>query len=196
MELEDGETGSRLSVGRNLQISVFGDNTQARQALFSALRQWANDIEAPAWQRVWLRLTDIGIHWAVVVVGVTVLSAIDLAIEFFGRSSLYKNAAHALLAKGVGTKDLTKAIEIILALESNYNPSPRAETWWAQELQLALVVFGVMLAIRPRLEIGLGKGRRRIVAWTWWMRFVAISLPLFIITTAVRSLLQKVLHLG
>jgi hypothetical protein len=64
MELENGEARSRIRAGRNLQISVSGNNSQEREVLFTALRQWTNDIQAPSWQRAWLWMTDQGLQWA------------------------------------------------------------------------------------------------------------------------------------
>lgn len=199
MNLENGETRCRLSIGGNgtdLQLSVYGDDRQEREDLFNALRGWIHNVQAPRWQRLWNRFVDFGFHWFAGAAVCFIILVIDAVGHFaFSQGSPYTAAAHALVAKGVTPNDVPKAIEMILALESNYNPSPRAVTWGAQEIELVILIFCGMLSIRPRFEVGLGKGVERISRWNLWTRIVAVSLPLFVISTVAGNLLLNLFHL-
>lgn len=122
MKLGNGETRRELSLHRlcasTLQLSVYGDDNQDRQDLFTALRQWVSDIQAPDWQRMWIGLTNFGVQWFIALIGLVIIRFV-----YITPSAPYVEAAHALVAKGLTPKDVTKAIEIILALQSRYNPS-------------------------------------------------------------------------
>ena len=177
-------------------MSVTGDDQRDREQLFIALRTWATDVQAPTWQRLWNRSVDRGYVYFVVIIFVGFsLSALGAHSIASRPGSRYMKEAHALLDKGVSQGDISKAVEITLALQSNYNPDPVEVPVWILWLDLAAVLIAVMLWIRPSLEIGLGKGKRRMGYWKLWTGFVAVSLPSFIAVTVARSLLLTFLHL-
>jgi hypothetical protein len=198
MELSNGETRCFFSLGgplnKNLRLSVSGTNQQSRERLFSQLRYWVTDCQAPGWQRAWNWVASEGFQWLLWWIVVSV-SWIILAEIMAGKGdSHYIDAAHKLLAKGLDSKDLTKALELILALESHYQPTNSTEI----PIWILLVTFGgllvcIALSIRPRIEVGLGKGKARLRLWNLWMRFVAVTLPLFVVATVARNIISAII---
>lgn len=195
MVLSNSETSSSLSVGgrwtKNLRLSVTGANQQDRERLFIALRNWVIDCQAPTWQRAWSWAASHWIQWFTWWVVIAGLSSQLLPGKQY---SPYIDEAHQLLTKGIGDKDLPKALEIILALESGYgvrsSPSGNALLFFLVAIGGLLVCIAV--SIYPRVEVGLGKGRIRIRIWTWWMRFVVVSVPLFVFSTVARNALSEI----
>jgi hypothetical protein len=176
---------------KNLRLSVSGDDQQERERLFIELRNWVHDVMAPQWQRIWNRIASTQLHWFVLV-GLIVMST---SIVTSATESPYIGAAHALLAKGLQSKDITKALELVLALESNYRPNPsrRALPFWFLVLVVAGPITCTMLSARPKIEIGLGKGRTRLRLWNLWMRFVAITIPLSILGALGQNFLNSII---
>jgi hypothetical protein len=139
---------------------------------------------------VWNWVASHQIQWAI---WVSVVYASSTILREKGNSP-YADAAHKLLDKGIDSKDLTKALELMLALESDYRPmnSTGIPRWFL------LVAFGglfvcIALSIHPHIEVGLGKGRARLRHWNLWVRFVALTIPLFVVSTAARNIISSII---
>jgi hypothetical protein len=187
-----GGVDCALSLGRfgdGLRLSVEGRDEEERYRLFNSLRRWVEDARGPAWQRYWIWTVSKGIHWLVFfIIGAVISSS---ALYASTASSPYVEAAHSLLSKGVTTNDTSKALEIILALQSKYKPGPIRMSMWPYELWFAAFIFCVILSIRPKLEIGVGKGRHRIRRWKMWSWLVAVYVPGLFFTTMFGDLMHK-----
>lgn len=199
MELGNGETRCSLSIGgrwndNNLRLSVSGDNQQDRESLFFALRKWVSDCQAPGWQRAWnwtaSHWTQWFIWWALVVS----FFLKDLLVK--SGDSPYVDAAHKLLAKGIDSKDITKALEFILALESGYGirSSPSGNPILFLLVAVGGLLVCIALSIHPHFEVGLGKGRSRLRFWNWWTRCVAVSLPIFVLSTVAENFISEIIR--
>lgn len=177
--------------GKNLRLSVSGDDQQERERLFIALRNWVNDVKSPGWQRAWHRIASTAIHWLLWSFAIIVSAAILGAPE----RSPYTDAAHKLLAKGLESKDLTKALELILAFESNYRPgrNPASIPLWFWLVVIGGLAICVMLSVHPYIEFGLGHGKARLRLWNFWTRLVAVTIPIFVFTTVARNLISSVI---
>jgi|ERR1051326_1514760 len=98
----------------------------------------------------------------------------------------YQAQAVELLQKGVNPQNEIKAIEILLALQSDYRnqqipPSKPSGRFW-----LFLVVGGLLclaLSFPPELVVGLGKGEKELARWQSWIKFVSITVPAFLAST-------------
>jgi hypothetical protein len=194
MEVGNDVTKASLFLPRKyyrneVDLSVTGQDRQEREEVFVALRRWIDDVQPPPCQQVWEWTVSHGAHW--LLLWFTFLALATLNITLPGPSP-YKSAAHELLAKGLTTKDTTKALEMILALESSYNPTPvNRQLGRSLELLLGAAVFCIMLQIRPGVEIGIGRGRQRIQFWTWWTRVVAFTIPGSLIAILAKGIVQR-----
>jgi hypothetical protein len=195
-ELRNGETTCSLSVGGRwneniLSLSASGANQQDRERIFIAVRNWVNECQAPLWQRAWNWTASNLIQWALW----WLLLMVFLGLVGGQLQSPYINEAHRLLAKGLESKDITKALEILLALQSSYRttsvPSGTPSLFWLVALGGLFVC--IALSIYPRIEVGWGKGRTRIKVWKWWMGFVMVSIPIFILSTVARNILGEMI---
>jgi hypothetical protein len=92
-----------------------------------------------------------------------------------------KSEARQLIAQGITPANSARAIELMLALESDYAPPNHAPNYklsprfWGVFL-LGLIVL-VCLRICPKMEIGLWAGRRPLERWRLWMRIVSATIP-------------------
>ena len=109
--------------GPRLTVSVEPNHVETAQTLFGALSNWASDIEAPRWQRKWSSFSD----WAAVVLFMWILvgaGVFPLSNWGEGGRNFMKQEGRKLLANGgISEKNEKDAIGLILALESDYNPS-------------------------------------------------------------------------
>jgi hypothetical protein len=102
-----------------------------------------------------------------------------------------KQESHELLKNGLEEKELSKAVQILLENESNYVPenfSPSTQTnKTVFNIWLAALVILIILFIRPRTVIGLGKNKWKVIFYRRWTYFVLVFIPLSILFPIIMS---------
>jgi hypothetical protein len=186
--LRVGEVKARVSLNsswrEDLQISVEPNDLEVAQSLFGALRNWASDVEAPKWQQRWLRYRLFFVYFLFLwlFMGLVYIPLIKLGDS---ATRVQKAEARKLLAGGVTQANEQRAIELLLAIESDYDPGVPA---WVPGLRYWLyfglgALFLAAACICPRVSIGIWKGKRRLKQWRFWIKTVTVSVPLFIVTS-------------
>jgi len=163
-----------------LTVKVEPNDNEVAQGLFGSLSNWASGIETPKWQQKWLEF-----KWLAEILLVMFLIVASIFVPFSNWSEAGKSAAkeeaRKLLAAGQVNDDNEKhAIELLLAIESDYRPSsisapPLGLKYWGYVSLIAIV--GLSITIYPSICIGLWKGRRRLRVWRLWMRTLTIGIP-------------------
>lgn len=182
LQLQAGDIRCSLSIEEGytprLDLRVATAERSEGNELFAALRQWIDGVKPTAGQRWWVKLQ--GLQWFVWFSWLIVTLFIEAAIA---SSSPYEEAAHKLLAHGLERADQLKALQILLALSSDYQPQGSAglhlHAWFWVSLVAGLISC-ILLSIQPRVCIGLGKGETRVRRWRRWMSFVFFSIPSFV----------------
>jgi hypothetical protein len=184
-----------------LEIDV-NPNCPHAQGLKSTLEDWATRVSAPAWQRVWLKVTSFlpFLQWMPAILFLIVFlgalpnsdAARDVALREY-QVQLCKDA-HELLADGVNSEEVARAVELELALSTNYLPPTYALPGvpvfrWPALAFILSVVFGVISSLRPRLHIGLGRGEAAIRRWKLWLRFSFYKVPVLLLSSVVIPLI-------
>ena len=173
------------------------------QGLKSTLEGWVTGVSAPAWQRGWLKVTSAipFLQWIPAALFLIIfLSALptsdtarDAALSEY--QDQLREDAHELLTDGVSSEEVARAVELELALSTNYlSPTcalPEVPVFrWPALLALILsVVFGVIASLRPRFHIGLGRGQAVIRRWRWWLRFAFYTVPLLLLSSVISHIL-------
>jgi hypothetical protein len=185
--------------GANLYIETFPDYLSESREAFGVLRQWATRIEAPRWQQALRSIYGIFIFVFIFVLLSLFDSAETRAKEF--KTQELKTEAKQLLGDGLKPDEQVRAIEIMLALQTEFVPTEAIEKAAptlkkSVAIQYLSAVACLILSIWPSMELGIGKGENRIRGWRWWLKIVFYSIPGWVIgvfflprlETAIRSL--------
>ncbi len=148
--------------------------------IFGELKNWADSVEAPLW-RQWLLLGlrplfRPGLALAVVILLSMLLNTSPGPTEY---KDALKQQARTLLHDGINQQNQTKALELMLALESDYIP-PGTKPQQARKpiagYLIAVYVLG-FLSFTPTLCIGIWAGKKRLRWWNWWLNFNTVTIP-------------------
>lgn len=130
-------------------------------------------------------------------VGFPIMFLLTLMTLFLSKSTsdIYKTKlkqeSQELLKNGIEEKEVSKAVQILLENESNYVPenfSPSTQTnktvftVWSAALVILIILF-----VRPRTVIGLGKNKWKVIFYRRWTYFVLVFIPLSILFPIIRS---------
>lgn len=171
---------------RRLRLSLYGTNAEEARSLFDTLRLWAEKTKAATLERLWVKATGFGVHWGLWFIIVSAASEIIIHPS----ASPYKEQAHRLLSKGLLPNEQLKALELLLALESNYDPHPYLPAWFSVVVLVGLLLC-ILLSVRPNVVLALGKGVSRVNLWRWWVRVVFVSVPLFLFSTVASVFIKR-----
>lgn len=171
---------------RQLSIGVSSDDKQLSEELFGKLQNWATDIQPKRWLQKWL---DWGPMWGRFSCFVWLFASImTFAVLAAPREAPSQTAQQArqIAEQGVTPSNQAKAIGLLLALETGYEPIstppirhyPGKQYWLIVCLSLAVLLA---ISFPPKGGISLWKGRQSVFRQRNWIRFVSVSIPLFIL---------------
>ena len=176
----------------DLRISAGPEGSPAALAAFNSVKDWAVSIQAPRWQRAWMRL--YGLQWFAFFGVVVACLSLSQARR---PESPYFNEAHALLASGVTPQNQTKAIELTLALTSGYIPPNTPQQTPALSRAAAMAIIAIAFAVAmiahkspPDFALGIGLGAKTVDRWRRWLATVR-RVPAFLVTLALIPKLKE-----
>jgi len=162
------------------EIKVSPPGSSASYEIFGELNNWADSLEVPLWRR-WLVLElrpwfRIGLGCSIVFLLLTLLNTSPGPTEY--KESL-KQQARALLHDGINEQNKTKALELVLALESDYIPAgtqPKKARKPIAWYLIIVYIFG-FLSFTPTLCIAIWAGKGRLRWWNWWLKINMVTIP-------------------
>jgi hypothetical protein len=103
--------------------------------------------------------------------------------------------AHRLLKNGVTAAEQSKAIELLLALDSGYDvgAGPRGMTARGWIIVVCGTAIALAASVPPKTTIGIGRGRSAIRRWRIWVRFVGVTVPTMIFGNLVWPQIQQII---
>lgn len=178
---------------RDLSIDIEPNDPEVAQEFFGALNNWATDVEAPKWQQKW-----VNFRW---VFGLLLFIWLFFGLIFIPLISwevagqrASRAEARKLLAEGISASSERRALELLLAIESGYDPGVHSALlgvrYWAY-----VVTGGLTLActvVCPTVCIGVWKGKQRVRRWRGWIKTVTVTIPMLLLGSAI---LPWILHL-
>ena len=183
LDVACGAISARIEAGSgfdpSLAIEVSPSNYEPARTLFAALRRWARGVTPARWQQVWRSVVFTPfipwMVWVVLLFSVWGVS-MDSQAKYY-----YRDQAHRLIQNGVTPDKQQKALETMLALQSEY-PAPVQYPigHWFWLFLLTGTVATAILAHPPNLEVGIGRGEDRVVRWQKWMRAAFVFVPTFL----------------
>jgi hypothetical protein len=174
----------RSSISAGISIDVEPNHVEVAQELFGALSNWANDVEAPRWQQRWLQLKDLA---AALLFFALIFGFVLVPLFNWGGAGKSASVAEArkLLTSGIDSSNERRAISLLLAIASDYDPGVPAPSlgsryWGYLLLSCVILLIGTSC---PSVSIGLWKGKRRLRATRAWIRTVTVALPTILAST-------------
>ena len=167
------------------EVKVNPQSGSASYDIFVELRNWADTVEAPLWKQ-WLLFAPRILYR--VALGIIFFAFIATLFNNSPTAAEYKDAlkeqARTLLRDGINQQNQSKALEFVLALESDYIPAgtklQRARKPIARYL-IAIYVFG-FLSFTPVSCIAIWAGKRRLHLWNLWTKFNTVTIPGLMLT--------------
>ncbi len=148
--------------------------------IFGELKNWAESVETPLW-RHWLLLKlrplfGFGLIFAVLILLSMVLNPSPGPAEY---KEALKQQARTLLRDGINQQNQTKALELMLALESDYIPPGTKPQQARKPIAWYLVAVYILgfFSFTPTLCIAIWAGKRRLRWWNWWLNFNTVTIP-------------------
>lgn len=163
-----------------LQINVEPRSALLSQELFSILRDWATSAQPPIWQRWALNIRSLGrmiLFFWIFFFGINFFSSTPPNYK-----EHYKQEARKLLDQGINASNQQRALELLMAIESDYVPSSAKPAPPARSSRSLITnflgIFAVsVIAFFPELCIGVGKGKQYLQWWKTWVKFVSVTVP-------------------
>jgi hypothetical protein len=188
--------GGQLSWHNKLELEVEPSESEAAQELFGAVQNWMGNIQAPTWVQL-AQKYRFGIFMCLFL-------SLSLALMVWGQYKTesqkwaYQEEARSLVAKGINSQNQQKAIELLLAIASDYRPSQRESApgprFWAITLVVGLGL-GALL-ITPNMVIGVWGGKAALKRWNAWLKFLGVTIPTLIFTTIFWRQILSALGIG
>ncbi|HET7107093.1 MAG TPA: hypothetical protein VFI38_09800 [Candidatus Acidoferrum sp.] len=183
--------------GDDLMIKVKPSEWEKSQELFGLLVNWARDVEPPWWQQMWLKASGVfgAMLLFLVMFGFVIIPLVNRGD---GAKEMYKQEARKLLERGINPGSQQRALELLLAIESDYDPGtprkPMGIKYWSYVLLSA--IFLLIGTSSPSLALGFWKGREQLARWRIWIRIVTVTIPTLLLTFIAIPWLLYWLHLA
>ena len=173
--------GSSSDEQMQLDLAVEPPTSALSQEMFVVMKEWADDVQRPFWHRVifklkWLAALVLIIWGFVFVAGVFFPSAPN-------SKERYKAEARKLLAEGINSTNQQKAVELLLAIQTDYSPpvsatelKPERSPKWIVENSIGLLWL-LAIAMFPEFCLGIWKGKQRLRLWRFWLPIVFVTVP-------------------
>ena len=122
-----------------------------------------------------------------------------LSLLFVSSGSNYKNElnskAQTIIKNGVDKNNEYEAIEIILKLQTDYKPESENEKTTIRpevlKIMIITILCFIMLEIKPRTTIGVGKSKRKAIFYRFWQKSILVTIPTTIILPKLLDLIIK-----
>lgn len=178
---------------KSLSYRTSPDTSSDARNIFVAIDQWANSVSPSFVRKIWLH-SDIPfrfIAWMFFLFTLSIFSFIISSSDHAKEN--YKKQAYQLLQEGINPENQIRAIEILLALETNFTPNGFQVViplWYWVYLVLGVIVC-ILLSVKPSSIVGIGRGEESIKRWEMYINFIFILIPTFIFLNIITPLLNK-----
>jgi hypothetical protein len=156
----------KINIGLNsgwseegLTVETAPNDLETMQSIFGSLSNWANEASAPIWQQMWFSCRSVirFILWMSFVFGLVSLAGIYYSTP--DTQAANKAEAHKLLQHGIDASNESRAVALLLAIESGFDTGvhdekPRRIPWGYPAL-----ILGILACLSICPESGI------IVAW-------------------------------
>ncbi len=182
----------------DLKMSVNSNDQQFALELFGKLQNWATDIQPKRWVKRWANAGAIPKLLSGLFCGF-LLALLFVTLTPRPGPSEVKQEARQLAQHGVNSDNQLVALQLLLDLESGYEPQPTPSRhlipgtqFWIYTAFVATIIL--ILNFPPQGAIGLWAGKDKVNKQQRWCQFVSITIPGFILTFFLLPWLKHLLH--
>jgi hypothetical protein len=172
------------SSSSTLEVKAEPDDVLEVQQLYSSVYEWVKEIQRQTIaQRIWAKVGNY--RWLILVVGL-VLPMILTIIHPLNVNGT-EEQLFALYKQGITNSNVVDAVNLLVILRQDkpwlivYNP-------WVTTYLGTLIYFVVTLSLRPKVELGIGKGRDFLFFWKFW-QWIVLLIPAFLFRDVLISYL-------
>ena len=168
-----------LDEGNGLSINVTPEEYLESQNLFLDVYQWATGQRAPYWQRLWRRIADRG--FIPYLAAIILLGVVFLIMNFTQNNSDILQAqetAQDLIDKGIDNSNVSEVLRLLLQMQVLGQTTIKFPSWF-RVILITCAILGLVIPVRPRVVLGIGKGQSYLRLWKLWLTIVGITLPSF-----------------
>lgn len=172
-----------------MKLEVRPQDTRISNDLFLEFKRWMDNVKAPFWQR-FVRKFD-HFHWFIIFM--TLLFSMMFGIGKVSPDWPKIKQAHELLQNGIKEDEYGVALEIILALQSDFG-KPEAITvfsLWYKILIISGIITCILLSSIPKVVLDIGKDENKVRKWRSYLRFISITIPITIFSSFIWPYLQS-----
>jgi len=164
---------------QSLEVRVSPESAGTSHEIFGELRNWADTAEAPTWQQWLLQLRPlfrVGLAFPLLILLTIPFNTSPTANEY---KETVKQQARTLLRDGINQQNQSQALELLLALESDYIPPGTKAERVRKPIAAYLIAVYVLgfLSFTPTLCIAIWVGKKRLRWWNGWMKFNTVTIP-------------------
>jgi len=175
----------------DLTFSVKSKDKSFSDEVFGRLENWVAEVKSSRWLQFWFRAKALGGPTGYLLL-LIYLILVPLAAASVNTVGPLHREAWQIVQHGVDDSNEKRAIQLILALQTDYGPTPvpnfPSGRFWAYFSLGALFIFGFNFS--PKGAVGLWRGRQQIETQRVWIRFVSITAPLAIFSALVSELIH------
>ncbi|MCX6828948.1 MAG: hypothetical protein NT002_06650 [candidate division Zixibacteria bacterium] len=184
-DLESADMRYRINVSseqNELRIDVSPEQAPAAREAFVAFRQWAIKNSAPSWQRILGRFSEFGLP-----ILIALFMGMLFSIMAINTTQDARRRAKALLEQGITQQNETEAIELLLIMRTDYDPKSSGVLipYWFKVVFGGGLLSAIVLSIKPKTILGIGRGTKIIGRWRLWHRIVSIIIPGLLFTSFI-----------
>jgi hypothetical protein len=166
-----------------LAIDVTPERPETGHEIFMDLRNWADSVKSPLLYQWMLFAPRFLYQFTLGILLLVVLAnALNPAPTAADYKATLKQEARDLLRNGINQQNQTKALELVLALESDYIPpgtKAQKRRWPSGWYLIAIYVFG-FLSFTPSICVGVWAGKGRLRLWKRWLQFNTYTIPVLL----------------
>jgi hypothetical protein len=180
-----------------LSVTVAPEKSELSLELFGLLQNWVTEIQPSKWLRKWYAWKDL--IWFLLFLWIMLSVYFTAAVLVDGSQQELRQQGRELVARGIDSSNQARAIGLILAIESQYEPpqpGPRSHLgvrFWSCFVVGCLVLL--VLGFPPKGAIGLWGGRSALKRQRNWVKLVSVSIPSLIVTRVALPWLLRRLHI-
>lgn len=149
------------------------------------IEKWIEDNNPSKALQLW---STIGIYlFSIILLPILFgISILTINKEYSSYNEVMVSQTKELLKEGVNSNNRDKAIELLLKINTNYQPAdftatvkPKSTIYY--KLLFLTILFCLISYFRPKTTIGLGKAHSQYNFYKIWIKFVTVTIPAILI---------------
>jgi hypothetical protein len=162
----------------DLEINIEPEEATEAQEIYTSVYQWAIELRRHAiGHRIWGKFANHG--GKIIVAGLLLYSFLFGMTQNAGVTDLRQQLSD-LQRQGITESNVAEAVNLLILLQNN----EIILTPWLIIYPIILLYLALVLFIRPRVVIGIGKGRDSLIFWRIWQT-AALGIPALIVVNIV-----------